>query len=191
MSGTAFAARGCRQQRTPTSNQPRRPQMRKLAPVFLISIFAIGSASALAMGDRKKEKADTATKPAATAPATSTPSTNNPSPTSSTNGASKMAAADSERNTAAGASPAIPATPATPATPASRSDATTTSASPATAATPATPSPKSSARNNPAANNATCKEGKDAQGLPCLSGANDAGTSGGSGTASGSSAGGA
>jgi len=50
--------------------------MRKLAPVFLISIFAIGSTTAMAMGDRKKDKAPTSSTPAATTPAPSSTTTN-------------------------------------------------------------------------------------------------------------------
>jgi hypothetical protein len=130
--------------------------MRKLAPVFLISIFAIGSASALAMGDRKKEKATT-TAPAATAPVT------NPAGEGTT--PAPQASATPSTTIASSASPAAPA------------------------ATPATPSPKSSAGRNPAGSSATCKDGKDANGLPCQAPGGNA--SGPAGAASGSAAGGA
>ena len=44
--------------------------MRKLAPVFLISVFALASANALAMGDRQKSKSPSNATTPSTVPAT-------------------------------------------------------------------------------------------------------------------------
>jgi len=54
--------------------------MRKIAPVFLISVFALASANALAMGDRQKSKSPSNATTPSTVPATpsTVPSTDTP-----------------------------------------------------------------------------------------------------------------
>ena len=131
--------------------------MRKLAPVFLISVFALAAADGYAMGDRNKSKTN---KDANT---TSTPATASPQ------------------------NPAADNVPKSTTSAPTRADSATVAANDSTrnpnAATPATPSSKA----NPARQGPNCVNGKDTRtGLECQSLGGD-GSSGASSSGSGAS----